>query len=204
MANWFPDWVAPNLITLAGFLFILSGVVIIAYYDVVSKQSQPPSTAFLYMALAIFLYIQLDAIDGKQARRLNQSTPLGQLFDHGCDCITLACCLFIATVNCGVGDDTYNCCLCFVLGSSLFYFALFTQYFTGFLMTSTEYVGVTEFELFFVLMNIFTAIFGTGVWHVQLFGRLMRMEIILDFSKRDNAYRCIHIRCVRKELAKQD
>lgn len=27
----------------------------------------------------------LDAIDGKQARRTNTSSPLGQLFDHGCD-----------------------------------------------------------------------------------------------------------------------
>lgn len=27
----------------------------------------------------------LDAVDGKQARRTNSSSPLGQLFDHGCD-----------------------------------------------------------------------------------------------------------------------
>jgi len=25
----------------------------------------------------------MDAIDGKQARRTNSSSPLGQLFDHG-------------------------------------------------------------------------------------------------------------------------
>jgi ethanolaminephosphotransferase len=26
-------------------------------------------------------------VDGKQARRTNSSSPLGQLFDHGCDAI---------------------------------------------------------------------------------------------------------------------
>ena len=30
----------------------------------------------------------LDAVDGKQARRLNLSGPLGELFDHGMDSIS--------------------------------------------------------------------------------------------------------------------
>jgi phosphatidylglycerophosphate synthase len=33
-------------------------------------------------------YQNLDALDGKQARRTGNSTPLGELFDHGCDAIT--------------------------------------------------------------------------------------------------------------------
>ena len=35
------------------------------------------------MAFTIFIYQTLDAADGKQARRTNSATPLGQLFDHG-------------------------------------------------------------------------------------------------------------------------
>eukprot|EP01018_Ginkgo_biloba_P034939 Gb_06918 [translate_table: standard] len=31
-----------------------------------------------------------DAVDGKQARRTNSSSPLGELFDHGCDALTCA------------------------------------------------------------------------------------------------------------------
>lgn len=41
------------------------------------------------MGLASFTYIHLDALDGKQARRTGTSSPLGQLFDHGCDCMNL-------------------------------------------------------------------------------------------------------------------
>ncbi|KAL8450548.1 hypothetical protein Emed_002420 [Eimeria media] len=40
----------------------------------------------LAAAAGLLLLLQtLDAVDGKQARRTNTSTPLGQLFDHGCD-----------------------------------------------------------------------------------------------------------------------
>lgn len=33
-------------------------------------------------------YITLDNVDGKQARRTGTSSPLGQMFDHGCDALT--------------------------------------------------------------------------------------------------------------------
>lgn len=36
-------------------------------------------------ALGLFFYQSLDAIDGKQSRRTNSSSPLGEIFDHGCD-----------------------------------------------------------------------------------------------------------------------
>jgi ethanolaminephosphotransferase len=38
---------------------------------------------------AVFLYVNLDCMDGKQARRTQSSSPLGQLFDHGCDALAL-------------------------------------------------------------------------------------------------------------------
>lgn len=38
----------------------------------------------------------VDGVDGKQARRTNSSTPLGELFDHGLD--SWACIFFVATV----------------------------------------------------------------------------------------------------------
>ena len=38
--------------------------------------------------LGVFIYQSLDGIDGKQARRTGTATPLGELFDHGCDAIS--------------------------------------------------------------------------------------------------------------------
>lgn len=37
-----------------------------------------------------------DGVDGKQARRTNSSTPLGELFDHGLD--SWSCVYFVVTV----------------------------------------------------------------------------------------------------------
>lgn len=50
---------------------------------------QAPSWALYLCAMGLFVYQALDAIDGKQARRTNSSTPLGELFDHGCDCVSI-------------------------------------------------------------------------------------------------------------------
>jgi hypothetical protein len=46
---------------------------------------------------AVFLYVNLDCMDGKQARRTKSSSPLGQLFDHGCDALALG--LLLTTVR---------------------------------------------------------------------------------------------------------
>lgn len=43
---------------------------------------------YISCAVGLFIYQSLDAIDGKQARRTNSSTPLGELFDHGCDSLS--------------------------------------------------------------------------------------------------------------------
>jgi len=40
-------------------------------------------------AVGLFIYQTLDAIDGKQARRIQCSSPLGELFDHGCDALSI-------------------------------------------------------------------------------------------------------------------
>lgn len=49
---------------------------------------------YLVTAFGLFIYQSLDAIDGKQARRTNSSTPLGELFDHGCDSVSTGYFLF--------------------------------------------------------------------------------------------------------------
>ena len=79
-----PLWLAPNLITFIGFLLIIISVILVICYDVTFK-GIVPSWVFIICGINLFIYMTLDAIDGKQARRTKSSSPLGQLFDHGCD-----------------------------------------------------------------------------------------------------------------------
>lgn len=84
-----PLWVAPNLITFVGWILVILSYANMLRYDYTFKEDIPAS-AFFFAAACIFIYMTLDAIDGKQARRTKTSSPLGQLFDHGCDSFSVA------------------------------------------------------------------------------------------------------------------
>ncbi|TYH27573.1 hypothetical protein ES288_A02G078100v1 [Gossypium darwinii] len=66
--------------------------------------------------------------DGKQARRTNSSSPLGELFDHGCDALasTFETMDFGSTAMCG-GDSFWF----WVILSIPFYGATWEHYFTN-------------------------------------------------------------------------
>jgi ethanolaminephosphotransferase len=61
---------------------------VVAYFSNDFSSSEVPSWVWWFSTAALWTYQTLDAIDGKQARRTGSSSPLGQLFDHGCDALT--------------------------------------------------------------------------------------------------------------------
>lgn len=87
--NWavtlLPMWMAPNLVTFIGLAGTCFASLLVTSYSPGLDGDNVPRWCSLLFAVALFLYQTLDAIDGKQARRTNSSSPLGQLFDHGCD-----------------------------------------------------------------------------------------------------------------------
>lgn len=86
-----PRWIAPNLLTLVGFICCILHYLLPAIYDYDFTASTDgsdypiPSWVWLTVAIMLFASHTLDGIDGKQARRTGTSSPLGELFDHGCD-----------------------------------------------------------------------------------------------------------------------
>ena len=64
-------------------------VLIFICYDT-SFSKVLPTWLYILAVSTMFFYQTLDAIDGKQARRTKTSGPLGQLFDHGCDAMTVS------------------------------------------------------------------------------------------------------------------
>ncbi|EFC44801.1 predicted protein, partial [Naegleria gruberi] len=101
----FPKWIAPNMITLTGFSFICISLIfsyIYAWGDTF-LMGYLPRWVFFINALCIFLYQTFDNLDGKQARNMKQSSPLGEMFDHGVDALTctLGGMAFLATAAAG-------------------------------------------------------------------------------------------------------
>lgn len=80
--------------------------------------------------LAIFIYQTLDNIDGKQARATGTSSPLGQLFDHGCDSIVCTFATFGHLVALGYGPDLDAFLFMFFIYWN-FYLPSWEEYYTG-------------------------------------------------------------------------
>lgn len=155
-----PMTIAPNMITLTGLAVGMSSNLLQLYYFFFNDAVYP-AWSWYYAAFALFAYQTLDAIDGKQARRTGTGSPLGELFDHGCDAfltpfvqITVSLALRMSPVT------TYV----FLLQSSLGLFAaIWEQFSTG--MLDLGYLsGPTEGILLLCGIFLVTAIGGGEFW----------------------------------------
>lgn len=163
--NFFPLWMPPNMITLTGFLFLMISA-LLGYIYSPQLDSPPPRWVHFAHGLLLFLYQTFDAVDGKQARRTNSSSPLGELFDHGCD--ALACAFealaFGSTAMCGRNTFWF-----WVISAVPFYGATWEHYFTNTLILPAIN-GPTEGLMIIYLSHFFTAIVGAE-WWAQQFGK---------------------------------
>lgn len=87
MADLLPKWLSPNSITLmsATCIFFVNYSLFAHIPDLECYRA--PGWVPLTIAFMLFLYMTFDGIDGKQARKLGVSSPLGQLMDHGVDAV---------------------------------------------------------------------------------------------------------------------
>ena len=82
-----PTWLAPNTITVVGMLINLFPHLLI--FLTVEDEKTPPHRVLMFMQGAgMILYSIADNMDGKQARKIGASSPLGMIIDHGCDGIS--------------------------------------------------------------------------------------------------------------------
>lgn len=164
-----PKCVSPNMLTLIGnFSYIFT--VLLLMKTEIGFELEKPSFNYFLCGLFMLFYQTLDALDGKQARRLNRSTPLGQLLDHGTDCITttfivynILSCFRIQT------DNAIAMMGIFLIGITLYY-ANWAEYFTGVLITTHNNIGYTEIQFVLTGFNWLTALFGSSIWHKSIFG----------------------------------
>ncbi|KAG4073529.1 hypothetical protein HA402_000753 [Bradysia odoriphaga] len=175
--NWcvqfFPRWIAPNLITFTGFLLTIANFLLIGYYDygftaVNDKEHPIPRWVWLVASINIFLAYTLDGIDGKQARRTGTSGPLGELFDHGVDSYS-AVLIPIYVFSLFGKAELSPLRMHFVTWNVFlnFYLTHFEKYNTGVLFLPWAY----DFTMWGVTLTLLvTFLFGTNIWHTPLPG----------------------------------
>lgn len=187
-----PVWLAPNLITIVGLAVnILTALVLILWVPTFLRdnglykakvpedddflvycryspdaKSDPPAWACFLCAAGLFAYQSLDAIDGKQARRTNTSTPLGELFDHGCDSISTVFVALSACISVQIGHHPYWMffqCFC---AMTLFYCAHWQTYVSGTLRFGK--IDVTEAQIIIMGIHVISGIFGASIWKTKV------------------------------------
>ncbi|XP_077283699.1 ethanolaminephosphotransferase 1-like [Arctopsyche grandis] len=177
LVEYMPRWVAPNLMTFAGFLLTVLNFVIVAYFDYnfvasaipPANPPMPPLPRWLWLLIGISLFVAytLDGIDGKQARRTKSSGPLGELFDHGLDSYA-ASLVPICLYSCfGQLDHTIPVFRMYlVLWNILisFYLSHWEKYNTGVLFLPWGYdFGMISSAFVFMA----TGIFGHQIWKTE-------------------------------------
>lgn len=180
VVTWCPMWIAPNMITLIGLIINLITVLILGSYSY-SATEAAPSWAYAQAALGLFLYQTLDAIDGKQARRTGSSSPLGELFDHGCDSMTQVFVTLNICYSLSLGRIPNAVMIVSIISIVMYYCAHWSTYCTGFLRFAQ--FDVTEAQMSVITLLMATALFGNGTWSLPLYGAFeLRHAIILVSS----------------------
>ncbi|TMW65115.1 hypothetical protein Poli38472_009282 [Pythium oligandrum] len=156
-----PLWLAPNLITLLGLLMV-GGSHVAFYVYCPFFEGEAPWWLYVVAAVALFSYQTLDNLDGKQARRTGSSSPLGLLFDHGCDAlnVSVGTMTMASVIQLGTTWKT----LVFVLSAhTVFICATWEEYYSG-LLSLPIINGPTEGILIGVFLKLVTASIGPSFW----------------------------------------
>lgn len=111
----------------------------------------------------------MDNIDGKQARRTNSSSPLGELFDHGCDSLFLLLTSF--PFFAATSTDSFTSFLFLTEGVFAFYLSHWEEYHTGKLIMGTL-ANPTELQYFIMLVFALAGILGTDYLQPTLYESL--------------------------------
>lgn len=163
-----PRTLAPNTITLIGLCLMVVSYSIIWYYvpDLeVDLTLPPPSWIFFFNGTAMLVYQTLDNMDGKQARRTGSSSPLGLLFDHGCDAVNsvFGSANWIIAMGMHPTRDFLSFWILTIGPMALFYVATWEEYFTGALILPIVN-GPSEGLFGGAMLSITTGFLGIAFW----------------------------------------
>eukprot|EP00977_Amphora_coffeiformis_P002175 scaffold425_cov175-Amphora_coffeaeformis.AAC.34 len=163
-----PVWLAPNSITLIGLMFMIASYLAMWFYvpSLEMPSEEPPRWIYLLNGVAILVYQTLDNMDGKQARRTGNGSPLGLLFDHGCDAVNniFGSTNWMISMALHPVRDTYLCASVLFGPFALFFVGTWEEYYTGKLIMPI-FNGPNEGLLGGALMSFTSWWFGPYVWH---------------------------------------
>jgi len=182
--NWliefFPMWMAPNVLTLTGLMCVLSSFLIVLYNCSEIVGCELPFLSYWVIAFLIFAYQTLDNLDGKQARRTGASSALGEVFDHGGDCLTVP--MFVIILATVFQFDPLSAFVSLFAISTMFNNCHWESYFTGTVVLDVIF-NPTEAQLAIMALLIYTSFGGSAMWlkevNTVIFGQMQLNHVVL-------------------------
>lgn len=166
-----PSTMAPNTITLSGLCLMVLAYCIFWWYVPtlhIENLDTLPRWIFLYNAAAMLTYQTLDNMDGKQARKTKSSSPLGMLFDHGCDAINsiFGSANWIVAMGLNPMEDALLSFIIVLGPYAIFYIATWEEYYTGELILPI-FNGPNEGLFGGAMLSLTTYFYGPEFWQSQ-------------------------------------
>ncbi|GFH58927.1 hypothetical protein CTEN210_15403 [Chaetoceros tenuissimus] len=190
-----PMSLAPNMVTCMGGFHCLLAYLIL-WYHAPQYDNAVPDWVIFFCGYCNIAYYTFDCMDGKQARRTGASSPLGQLFDHGFDCICNLAHISTIAGYLMIGRTGWF----MALQASVFFtffMAQWEEYYTGELPHAVGNFGVTELNYGLGILAILNGILDREIfWRREMVNILP--SAVIDLFPQDVAtmklkYFCLSI-----------
>jgi len=154
------------VITLTGFLCTIIPFGLMFGLFGTSFEGAIPAWWCILEAVLYFIYRLLDEMDGKQARKTGNSSPVGLMFDHGCDSFTAALLCLMMSKMMQIGNGPLV--MWTLLGiTQSFHFATLEEYYIGGLFLG-PFNGVTDGSALIISIFMLSGIVGNDIWLTQV------------------------------------
>lgn len=181
LVPYIPNYIAPNLITMIGFIFTLIATVYAFYGNIIG------------FIVSVIIYMLLDNLDGAHARKTGLSSPTGELLDHSLDSISNT---LITLSLCTLGGISISATFWIVQCMNIiFYCSHISSYYNGILkigsigpaesvFVATGLVYICEYNNY-NLNNIFSYVITMVLYYVMagMFFIITRYPLILKTEK---------------------
>lgn len=148
------------MITLIGLVLQAVAMAAAWAYSPLMTNTELPGWTGVLAAFSLFTYSTLDNMDGKQARRTGSSSPLGLLFDHGCDALNASLIGWVTVAMLTAADaGTWKPFALFCIPTIPFFINTWEEYHTGELVLPVIN-GPNEGLMGTVTFSLLTAFFG--------------------------------------------
>ena len=162
VARFVPASVSANTVTVGAALPLVLCWLASVPYAAVPGATSLPRWLMALAALAELFFQTMDAVDGKHARRLGTSSPLGDFLDHVMDAVSIMTTVFLieGALHLPFIAMAYVCLVCVSLNFTVIHW----ESAKILVMRMDNGSSITEAQLSFTAVFAATALFGSRIW----------------------------------------